>query len=109
MLGPGLLESVYEEGLPSERPNPLPVFCKGMHLDCGYQVDLLFAGHVIVERKAREALAPIRDAIVLTYLRLSGCRIELPNPHSPVVKQAIRRLGLTSPKGIINRREGRID
>jgi GxxExxY protein len=94
MLGPGLLESVYEEGVPSEQQNPLPVICKGKRLDCGYRADLLFDGRVIVKLKAHEALAPIRDAIVLTYLPLSGCQIELLNLHSPVVKQAIRPLVL---------------
>ena len=101
VLGPGLLESAYEEclvqelklrGIPFEQQKPLPVIYKGMKLDCGYRVDLLVDGRVIVELKAVEALAPIHDAILLTYLRLSGCKIGLLiNFHCAVLKDGIRR------------------
>jgi GxxExxY protein len=82
-LGPGLLESAYEECLsreltvrhiPFERQKPLPVVYKETKLECGYRIDLLVDRRVVVELKAIEALAPIHDAIVLTYLRLSGCK-----------------------------------
>ncbi len=85
-LGPGLLESAYEEclarelalhGIPFERQKPLPLVYKDVKLDCGYRVDLLVDGRVILELKSVEALAPIHEAIVLTYLRLSGCKIGL--------------------------------
>lgn len=101
VLGPGLLESAYEEclaheltlrGVPFERQKPLPVVYKGMKLECGYRVDLLVDGRVVVELKAVEALAPIHDAILLTYLRLSGCKIGLLiNFHCAVLKDGIRR------------------
>jgi len=101
VLGPGLLESAYEECLahefaartiPFERQKPLPVVYKGTKLECGYRVDLLVDGRVIVELKAVEALAPIHDAILLTYLRLSGCKIGLLiNFHCAVLKDGIRR------------------
>jgi GxxExxY protein len=102
MLGPGLLESAYEEclarelairGLPFERQKPVPVTYKDVKLECGYRIDLLVDGTVVVELKAVDALAPIHDAIVLTYLRLSGCRIGLLiNFHAVVLKDGIRRL-----------------
>ena len=101
VLGPALLEYAYEEclaqeftlrGLPFERQKPLPVVYKGMKLECGYRVDLLVDGRVVVELKAVEGLAPIHDAILLTYLRLSGCKIGLlVNFHVAVLKDGIRR------------------
>ena len=80
-LGPGLLESAYEECLcrelglrhvPFERQRQLPIEYKGLQLDCGYRLDLLVAGEVVVEVKAVETLLPIHEAQVLTYLRLDG-------------------------------------
>jgi GxxExxY protein len=101
VLGPGLLESAYEECLaheltlrcvPFERQKPLPVVYKGMKLECGYRVDFVVDGRVVVELKAVEALAPIHDAILLTYLQLSGCKIGLLiNFHCVVLKDGIRR------------------
>lgn len=85
-LGPGLLESAYEEclchelslrGLPFERQKPISVVYKETKLDCGYRIDLLVADRVVVELKSIESLAPIHDAILLTYLRLSSCRLGL--------------------------------
>lgn len=100
-LGPGLLESAYEEclareltlqSIPFERQKPLPVVYKGVKLECGYRVDLFIDGRVVVELKAVEALAPIHDAILLIYLRLSGCKIGLlMNFHCTVLKDGIRR------------------
>ena len=85
-LGPGLLESAYEECLAYElgqrqiafeRQKPVPVVYKDIHLDCGFRVDLLVGNLVVVELKAVEKLAPIHDAQVLTYLRLTRCKLGL--------------------------------
>ena len=102
MLGPGLLESTYEEclchelsqrGIPFERQKPIPVVYKGVKLDCGYRLDLLVAGRVILELKSVEALAPIHDSILVTYLKLSGHRIGfLMNFNVKVLKDGIKRL-----------------
>jgi GxxExxY protein len=99
--GPGLLESAYEECLSRElglrslqfqRQKPIPVVYKDVKLECGYRVDLLVEGRIVVELKAVEALAPIHEAIVLTYLRLSGCSLGLLiNFNVPVLKDGIRR------------------
>ncbi len=86
LLGPGLLESAYEECLAREfvlrdvrfeRQKPVPVVYKDVRLECGYRMDFLVEGRVVVELKAVESFAPIHEAIVLTYLRLSGCRLGL--------------------------------
>ena len=85
-LGPGLLESVYEECLayeflaheiPFERQKPIPVQYKNVHLDCGFRVDLLVGGLVVVELKSVEIFLPVHDAQMLTYLRLTGCKLGL--------------------------------
>lgn len=101
-LGPGLLESAYEQCLAREltvrdiffeRQIPLPVVHKDVKLECGYRIDLVVDKRVIVELKAVDTLAPIHDAIVLTYLRLSGCKIGLLiNFNTAVLKDGIRRL-----------------
>ena len=121
-LGPGLLESAYEEclareltlrSIPFEQQKPLPVIYKEVKLECGYRVDLIVAGRVIVELKSVEALAPIHEAILLTYLRLSGCKIGLLiNFHMTALKDGIRRLVLnypdeTAPANQPQRRRGR--
>ena len=103
-LGPGLLESAYEEclshelarrGLHFERQKPVPVVYKEAKLECGYRLDFLIEGGVVVELKAVEALAPIHDAIVLTYLRLSGTKIGLLiNFNVELLKDGIRRFVL---------------
>ena len=100
-LGPGLLKTVYEEclarelhlgGIPFERQKPVPLVYKDVKLECGYRLDLLVAGRVVVEIKAIEALAPVHESVMLTYLRLSGCRIGLLiNFHTAVLKEGIRR------------------
>ncbi|HEV2176881.1 MAG TPA: GxxExxY protein [Terriglobia bacterium] len=102
MLGPGLLESSYEaclafelaqRGLRIEQQKPLPLVYKDVKLDCGYRLDLLAEGAVIVEVKAVDALAPIHQAQVRSYLKLSGCRIGLLiNFNVMVLKDGIRRL-----------------
>jgi GxxExxY protein len=100
-LGPGLLEAVYEEclcfeltsqGIQFERQKPIPVVYKGAKLDCGYRADIVAGGRVIVEIKAISAVAPVHDAVMLTYLRLSGCKIGLLiNFYSPALKDGIKR------------------
>jgi GxxExxY protein len=100
-LGPGLLENVYEEclchelsarGIPFEKQKPIPVVYRAVKLDCGYRADLVVCSRVIVEIKAIATIAPIHDAVMLTYLRLSGCKIGLLiNFHSPVLKDGVRR------------------
>jgi GxxExxY protein len=101
LLGPGLLESAYEECLAREivlrkidfeRQKPAPVVYKDVKLECGYRMDFLIDGKVVVELKAVEALAPVHEAIVLTYLRLSGCKLGLLiNFNVPALKEGIRR------------------
>jgi GxxExxY protein len=101
-LGPGLLESAYEEclchelrsrGVPFDRQLPLPVTYKGITLECGDRLDLFVAGRVIVELKSVEKLEPIHTAQVLTYLRLKGSRLALLiNFNVPCLKDGICRL-----------------
>jgi GxxExxY protein len=85
-LGPGLLESAYEAclafelaeaGLSVEQQKPLPLIYRDVKLDCGYRLDLLVDGKVIVEVKAVDKLAPIHQAQLLSYLKLSDCRVGL--------------------------------
>lgn len=100
-LGPGLLEAVYEEclcyelatrNIAFERQKPIPVVYKGAKLDCGYRADILVMRRVIIEIKAIESIAPIHEAVMLTYLRLSGCKIGLLiNFHSAALKDGVRR------------------
>ena len=103
-LGPGLLESAYEEclahefvlsGLPFERQLTLPVEYKGHQLDCAYRIDLLVAEEVLLEVKAVDSLLPIHQAQVLTYLKLGGWHIGLLiNFNVPILTQGLRRLVL---------------
>ncbi|AKS40995.1 GxxExxY protein [Wenzhouxiangella marina] len=100
-LGPGLLESVYEvclafeleaRGLNFERQVELPVVYRGHHLDCGYRLDMVVEGSVLLELKSTANLEPIHEAQLLTYLRLSGLQLGLLiNFNVPVLKQGIRR------------------
>ena len=85
-LGPGLLESVYErclchelgkEGIAFQRQVPLPVPYDDILLDCGYIADIIVEGQVILELKAVERTQPLHEAQLLTYLRLSPCRVGL--------------------------------
>jgi GxxExxY protein len=101
-LGPGLLESAYEEclcyemsrnGLRFERQVHLPVDYKGLHLDCAYRMDLLVEDQVIVEIKAVEEMLPIHQAQMLTYLKASGKRVGLLiNFNVRVLKNGIKRM-----------------
>jgi GxxExxY protein len=100
-LGPGLMESAYEECLCRElslqdisfqRQVPMPVTYKGVQLDCGYRLDLLVEQKVVVEIKTVDALAPIHEAQLLTYLKLGGWKAGLLiNFHVPIIKNGIRR------------------
>lgn len=102
MLGPGLLESAYEACLAYElrlkehkveQQKPLPVCYKGVFLDCGYRLDLVVDEQVIVETKSINALAPIHDAQLLSYLKLSKCRRGLLiNFNVKLLKDGIRRI-----------------
>ena len=103
-LGPGLLESAYEECLCYElkrsvishaRQVPLPVRYKEVRLECGYRMDIVVEGKLVVEVKAVERLLPIHDAQMLTYLRLSGIRLGLlMNFNNVVLREGLRRLAL---------------
>jgi len=101
-LGPGLLESSYEEcliyelintGLIVERQKPLPLIYKDIKLEAGYRIDLIVESKVIIEVKAVEALNDIHLAQVLTYLKLSGCKLGLLiNFNVALLKHGIRRV-----------------
>jgi len=101
LLGPGLLESAYEECLVKElalrrlnveRQKPVPVVYKDVKLECGYRIDLLVENRVVVELKSIESLAAIHEAIILTYLRLSRRRLGLLiNFNVNVLKDGIKR------------------
>lgn len=100
-LGPGLLESAYEEclchelhlmGLDFKREVPLPVIYKGLPLDCGYQIDLIVREEIVVELKAIERILPIHQAQLLTYLKLADKHVGLLiNFNVPVLTQGITR------------------
>jgi len=100
-LGPGLLESAYEACLAYElaerkfkveRQKGLPVSYHGVQLDCGYRIDLLVEELVVVELKAVERLEPIHEAQLLSYLKLSGCKVGLLiNFNVKLLKNGIRR------------------
>jgi len=99
--GPGLLESCYEEclchelnlrGLKFRRQVELPIVYKGMRLDCGYRIDLVVEEKVILELKAIDELAPIHEAQLMTYIRLSGFRVGLlVNFNVPVLVDGLVR------------------
>ena len=103
-LGPGLLESAYEECLckeltlrqiPFERQRPLPMEYKGLKLECGYRLDLLVADTIVLEVKAVDAIIPIHEAQLLTYMKLGGWKVGLLiNFNVPILKQGIKRLVL---------------
>jgi len=85
-LGPGLLESAYEECLCHElevreldydRQRPLPVVYKGVRLECGHRLDVVVEDIVLVELKAVDTILPVHEAQLLTYLRLSGKKVDL--------------------------------
>ena len=100
-LGPGLLESVYEECLCKElslrdipflRQPGLPVEFKGSRLECGYRIDVLVADTLVIEIKAVESILPVHEAQLITYMKLGGWKVGLLiNFNVALLKQGIRR------------------
>jgi GxxExxY protein len=101
-LGPGLLESIYEEclcielrnrGIGYERQRAVPVVYKGVDVGIGYRLDLLVERVLVVELKVSETCAAIHASQVLTYLRLTGCRLGLLiNFGMPTVRDGVERI-----------------
>jgi GxxExxY protein len=101
-LGPGLLESAYEEclcyelvqeNLKFDRQMPLPVVYKGVKLDCGYRMDLVIEDLVIIEIKAVERIIPVHEAQLLSYLKLYNKKVGLLfNFHVSVLKNGMKRI-----------------
>ncbi len=104
VLGPGLLESSYEEclcwevkraGLKVERQVALPVVYKDVELNCGYRLDIVVEGKLVVELKTVDRLLPIHEAQLLTYMKLSGIKTGLIlNFNSVLLKDGIKRMVL---------------
>ena len=104
ILGPGLLESSYEECLTHElankdlrieRQKPIPIVYKDIKLNCGYRLDLLIENSVIIELKSIDAFLPVHEAQILTYMKFSGQKIGLLiNFNVTVLKNGIRRFVL---------------
>lgn len=103
-LGPGLLESAYEEclccelgfrGIRYQQQVELPVTYRGLRLDCGYRMDIVVEQKVVLEIKAVESLAPIHEAQLMTYLKLSQMRVGLlMNFNVALMKEGIKRIVL---------------
>lgn len=103
-LGPGLLENVYEQalayelitnGLKVHSQVAMPVAYKSVKLDCGFRIDLLVEEKVVVELKSVETLLPLHEAQLLTYLKLTGCKIGLLiNFNVPLLKNGLKRMVL---------------
>ena len=101
-LGPGLLESAYEGclhyeldkiGIPAVKQKPMPLVYEQKKLDLGYRIDLFVDGKVIIEVKSVDAVIPVHLAQLMTYLKLSGCRIGfLINFNVASLKDGIRRI-----------------
>jgi GxxExxY protein len=101
-LGPGLLESVYEEllafeltdyGLFVERQKPIPVLYKNTKMEIGFRADLIIEHKVIIEIKSVEAIAPVHQKQLLTYLRITGNKLGLLiNFNSALIKDGIQRI-----------------
>ncbi|MDA2936739.1 GxxExxY protein [Acidobacteria bacterium AH-259-A15] len=103
-LGPGLLESAYQRylvhelrqrGLSIQQQLAVPLVYEGVRIDVGYRLDLLVEGCVVVENKAVDVLLPIHQAQLLTYLKLTGCRLGfLINWNVHLIKNGMRRMVL---------------
>lgn len=101
-LGPGLLESAYEEclyqelmecGISSIKQVPMPLIYKGRKLELGYRLDLLVEDKVVIEVKSVDCLNPVHTAQLMTYLKLSGCKIGLLiNFNVAFLKEGIKRI-----------------
>jgi len=104
VLGPGLLESTYEQclareldlaGIPFMLQHPLPVIYKDTRLDCGYRIDWLVDDRLIVELKSVEKLLGIHEAQLLTYMKMAGIRVGLLlNFNVEILKRGIKRFVL---------------
>jgi GxxExxY protein len=100
--GPGLLESAYQEclfyelvnvGLNVEKQKPLPLIYHEIKLEIGYRVDLMVNNKVVIEIKAVETLLPVHKAQLITYLKLSGCKLGiLINFHEALLKDGFKRI-----------------
>ena len=100
--GPGLLESAYHACLAEEfrlrsvtfeAEKPVPIVYKGRQLDCGFRLDFLVEMKIVVEIKSVETLLPIHQAQLLTYLRLTKCKLGLLiNFNVPVLKNGVKRI-----------------
>lgn len=103
-LGPGLLESVYQacmakemelRSLVFEQEKPIPLNYKGLKIDNGYRIDFLVEHTVVAELKTVESLLPVHEAQLLTYLKLTGCKVGLLiNFNVPVLKNGLKRMVL---------------
>lgn len=103
-LGPGLLESAYEaclcheltlRGIQFRRQAERPVVYKGLTVDCGYRVDILVEDRIVLELKAVAEFLPIYEAQLMTYLKLTKCRVGfLMNFNVPLMKDGIKRIVL---------------
>jgi len=101
ILGPGLLESVYEECLciefekrkiPYQRQKEIPIEYKGTKLDSAHRLDIIVSNNLIVELKACDSIQPVHEAQVLTYLKLTGIKVGLLiNFNVPLLKEGIKR------------------
>jgi len=101
-LGPGLLESVYEEilayrlikrGLIVKRQTPIPVYYEEVKMDIGFRSDIIVENKVIVEIKSIETIAPVHSKVLLTYLKLTGITVGLLiNFNEVVLKNGIKRI-----------------
>jgi GxxExxY protein len=101
-LGPGLLESAYEEclayelqklGMKVERQKAVPLIYENVKLDCGFRADLVVESRVVVETKCKDALHPVDDAQLLSHIRLLNIRVGLLiNFHVVVLRDGIRRM-----------------
>ena len=100
-LGPGLLESAYEEcmvfelknaGFKTERQKPVPVIYKDIKLDCGYRIDILVENTVIIELKTADAFNPVHEAQIMTYLKFADKNIGLLiNFNVTLLKNGVKR------------------
>jgi len=101
-LGPGLLESAYQEclcfelresGLFVEREKPMPIVYKGVHLEHGYRLDLLVENKLVIELKTVDIILDVHEAQLLTYLKLGGYKLGLLiNFRVPLLREGITRL-----------------
>jgi GxxExxY protein len=101
-IGPGLLESAYEEclfyelsktDLHIERQKPLPLFYESIKMEIGYRLDFLIESKLVIEVKAVEAINDVHKAQVITYLKLSGCKLGLlVNFNGVLIKDGIKRI-----------------